>query len=211
MCKSENIRWSRYKNNYFGIFLVPHISRPLFLYLILWKIIEFSQNKHLQRVGEQEIKTISENSIKARKMEDFLLSIISSPNIAENTKTSHHLCLASTDCQMCIVPDSPNKVYPQNPVPSSHFSFPAHNIPFSWGKCIPGIKFHVNSLQSLFRLEQILVQREGESEILPHSQISPESYKEFNFFSKTPLIFIQKNSPHLFALYGLFAPYRRPA
>merc|ERR1711952_303593 len=39
--------------------------------------------------------------------------------------------------------------------------FPAHNIPFSWGKCIPGIKFHVNSLQSLFRLEQILVQREG--------------------------------------------------
>ena len=121
--QSENIRWSRYKNNYFGIFLVPHISRPLFLYLILWKIIEFSQNKHLQRVGEQEIKTISANSIQARKMEDFLLSIISSPNIAENPKTSHHFFLAATDCQMCIVPDSPNKVYPQNPVPSSHFSF----------------------------------------------------------------------------------------
>ena len=120
VCKSENIRWSRYKNNYFGIFLVPHISRPLFLYLILWKIIAFSQNKHLQRVGEQEIKTISSNSIEARKIEDFLLSIISSPNIAGKPK---NFCLAALDCQMCIVPDSPNKVYPQNPVPSSHFSF----------------------------------------------------------------------------------------
>ena len=91
VCKSENIRWSRYKNNYFGIFLVPHISRPLFLYLILWKIIEFSQNKHLQRVGEQEIKTISSNSIEARKIEDFLLSIISSPNIAGKPKNESSL------------------------------------------------------------------------------------------------------------------------
>jgi len=67
----------------------------LFLYFILWKIIEFLQNKYLQKVGEQEIKTISENSIKARKMEDFLLSIISSPNIAGKPKNESSLLFGS--------------------------------------------------------------------------------------------------------------------
>ena len=176
VCRSENIRWSRYKNNYFGIFLVPHISRPLFLYLILWKIIEFSQNKHLQRVGEQEFKTISANSIEARKMEDFLLSIISSPNIAGKPKKRVITFVwrqRTVKCALYLIHRI--KYIHKIPFLPRISLFPAHNIPFSWSKCIPGIKFHVNSLQSLFRLEQILVQRDSESEILPHSQINPES------------------------------------